>query len=136
MPYERTTITEENFQTNRKKSWKKNRPRVVNVQLTQSEYDLIANASAISGKSKRETIRLLITKNFNGFEFWANNQKSYIAMINELRKYGTNLNQMAKLFDSGEKTILSPADKAIIDELNGNLIKISEYLIRILAMGG
>lgn len=136
MSYERTTITEENFQTNRKKSWKKSRPRVVNVQLTQSEYDLIANASAISGKSKRETIRLLVTKNFNGFEFWANNQKSYITMINELRKYGTNLNQMAKLFDSGEKTILSPADKAIIDELNDNLLKISEYLMHILAMGG
>lgn len=117
-----------------KKSWKKDRPRIINVPLTQAEYDLIANASALSGKSKRETVRILITRNFNGFEVWAKNQKPYIETLNELRKQGTNLNQIAKIFNSGEKTMLSPADKKVIDQLNNNLLKVAEFLIDILAM--
>ena len=69
MPDEKTTLEKTNKTTQQRKSWKKDRPCVVNVQLSQTEYDLIANASALSGISKRETVRLLITKNFNGFEF-------------------------------------------------------------------
>ena len=55
-------------------------------------------------------------------------------MLTELRQQGTSLNQMAKLFDSGEQTMLSPADKAVIDALNDNLLKIAEYLMKILAL--
>ena len=117
-----------------KKSWKKDRPRIINVPLTQAEYDLIANASALSGKSKRETVRILITRNFSGFEAWAKNQSFYVDMLNELRKQGTNLNQIARIFNSGEKTMLSPADKKVIDQLNNNLIKVAEFLVDMLAM--
>ena len=117
-----------------KKSWKKDRPRIINVPLTQAEYDLIANASALSGKSKRETVRILITRNFNGFEALAKNQSFYVDTLNELRKQGTNLNQIARIFNSGEKTMLSPADKKVIDQLNNNLIKVAEFLVDMLAM--
>ena len=55
-------------------------------------------------------------------------------MLTELRKQGTSLNQMAKLFDSGEQTMLSPSDKAVIDELNDNLLKIAECLMNILSL--
>ena len=117
-----------------KKSWKKDRPRIINIPLSQAEYDLIANASALSGKSKRETVRILITRNFSGFEAWAKNQSFYVDMLNELRKQGTNLNQIARIFNSGEKTMLSPADKKVIDQLNNNLIKVAEFLVDTLAM--
>ena len=117
-----------------KKSWKKDRPRIINIPLSQAEYDLIANASALSGKSKRETVRILITRNFSGFEAWAKNQSLYVDMFNELRKQGTNLNQIARIFNSGEKTMLSPADKKVIDQLNNNLIKVAEFLVDMLAM--
>ena len=117
-----------------KKSWKKDRPRIINIPLSQAEYDLIANASALSGKSKRETVRILITRNFSGFEAWAKNQSFYVDMLNELRKQGTNLNQIARIFNSGEKTMLSPADKKVIDQLNNNLIKVAEFLVDMLAM--
>ena len=118
----------------KKKSWKKDRPRIINIPLSQAEYDLIANASALSGKSKRETVRILITRNFSGFEAWAKNQSFYVDMLNELRKQGTNLNQIARIFNSGEKTMLSPADKKVIDQLNNNLIKVAEFLVDTLAM--
>lgn len=134
MSDEKTTLEEINKTTKQRKSWKKDRPYVVNVQLSQTENDLIANASALSGISKRETVRLLITKNFNGFEFYVKHQKHFAAMLTELRKQGTSLNQMAKLFDSGEQTMLSPSDKAVIDELNDNLLKIAEYLMKILSL--
>ena len=117
-----------------KKSWKKDRPRIINIPLSQAEYDLIANASALSGKSKRETVRILITRNFSGFEAFAKNQSFYVDMLNELRKQGTNLNQIARIFNSGEKTMLSPADKKVIDQLNNNLIKVAEFLVDMLAM--
>ena len=117
-----------------KKSWKKDRPRIINVPLTQAEYDLIANASALSGKSKRETARILITRNFSGFEALAKNQSFYVDTLNELRKQGTNLNQIARIFNSGEKTMLLPADKKVIDKLNNSLIKVAEFLIDILGM--
>ena len=117
-----------------KKSWKKDRPRIINIPLSQAEYDLIANASALSGKSKRETVRILITRNFSGFEAWAKNQSFYVDMLNELRKQGTNLNQIARIFNSGEKIMLSPADKKVIDQLNNNLIKVAEFLVDMLAM--
>ena len=117
-----------------KKSWKKDRPRIINIPLSQAEYDLIANASALSGKSKRETVRILITRNFSGFEAWAKNQSFYVDMLNELRKQGTNLNQIARIFNSGEKTMLSPADKKVIYQLNNNLIKVAEFLVDTLAM--
>lgn len=134
MSNEKTTLEETNKTTKQRKSWKKDRPYVVNVQLSQTENDLIANASALSGISKRETVRLLITKNFNGFEFYVKHQKHFAAMLTELRQQGTSLNQMAKLFDSGEQTMLSPSDKAVIDELNDNLLKIAEYLMKILSL--
>lgn len=134
MSDEKTTLEETNKTTKQRKSWKKDRPYVVNVQLSQTENDLIANASALSGISKRETVRLLITKNFNGFEFYVKHQKHFAAMLTELRQQGTSLNQMAKLFDSGEQTMLSPSDKAVIDELNDNLLKIAEYLMNILSL--
>lgn len=134
MPDEKTTLEETNKTTKQRKSWKKDRPCVVNVQISQTEYDLIANVSALSGISKRETVRLLITKNFNGFEFYVKHQKYFAAMLTELRQQGTSLNQMAKLFDSGEQTMLSPSDKALIDELNDNLLKIAEYLMNILSL--
>lgn len=134
MKDEKTTLEEKNKGTNPRKSWKKDRPCIVNVQLNQAEYDLIANASALAGISRRETIRLLIAKNFSGFEFYVKHQDSFAAMLIELRQQGTSLNQMAKLFDSGERTMLSPADKAVIDALNDNLLKIAEYLMKILAL--
>ncbi len=134
MQDEKTTLEEENKAKSRRKSWKKDRPCIVNVQLSQAEYDLITNASVLSGISKRETIRLLIAKNFKGFEFYINHQEPFTAMLTELRQQGTSLNQMAKLFDSGEQTMLSPADKATIDALNDNLLKIAEYLMKILAL--
>lgn len=134
MSDEKTTLEEINKTTKQRKSWKKDRPYVVNVQLSQTENDLIANASALSGISKREIVRLLITKNFNGFEFYVKHQKHFAAMLTELRQQGTSLNQMAKLFDSGEQTMLSPSDKAVIDELNDNLLKIAEYLMKILSL--
>lgn len=134
MKDEKTTLEEKNKVTNPRKSWKKDRPCIVNVQLNQAEYDLIANASALAGISRRETIRLLIAKNFSGFEFYVKHQDSFAAMLIELRQQGTSLNQMAKLFDSGEQTMLSPADKAVIDALNDNLLKIAEYLMKILAL--
>lgn len=134
MKDEKTTLEEKNKGTNPRKSWKKDRPCIVNVLLNQAEYDLIANASALAGISRRETIRLLIAKNFSGFEFYVKHQDSFAAMLIELRQQGTSLNQMAKLFDSGERTMLSPADKAVIDALNDNLLKIAEYLMKILAL--
>lgn len=134
MSDEKTTLEEANKATEQRKSWKKDRPCVVNVQLSQAEYDLIANASALAGISRRETIRLLIVKNFAGFEFYVKHQDPFAEMLTELRQQGTSLNQMAKLFDSGEQTMLSPADKAVIDALNDNLLKIAEYLMKILAL--
>ena len=134
MSDEKTTLEEANKATKQRKSWKKDRPCVVNVQLSQAEYDLIANASALAGISRRETIRLLITKNFASFEFYVKHQEPFVSMLTELRQQGTSLNQMAKLFDSGEQTMLSPADKAVIDALNDNLLKIAEYLMKILAL--
>ena len=134
---EKTSIKPvENKESFGKKTWKKDRPRIVNIPLSQEEYDLINNAAIFSGQSKRDVVRTLITKNFSGFEYWAKNQNLCVEMFNELRKQGTDLNRIAKVFDSGEKTKLSKEDKEILDCLDDNLMKLAEFFVNVLKIKG